>query len=82
MIRTQVQLTEQQIKALKRASAATGESLSDLIRQGVDAYLAVRNEPDPEEQIERAIAVAGRFSSGRADVSAHHDEHLAEAFGS
>ena len=81
MIRTQVQLTERQLEALRRDSAATGRSVAELIRQGVDQYLAARSELGREERIERAIRVAGRFSSGRSDVSANHDRHLAEAFG-
>ena len=81
MIRTQVQLTDRQLEALRRNAAATGRSVADLIRQGVDQYLAGRSELGPEERIERAIQVAGRFSSGRSDVSTHHDRHLAEAFG-
>jgi hypothetical protein len=31
-------------------------------------------------RIEGAIGVAGRFSSGRSDLSANHDKHLTEAF--
>jgi hypothetical protein len=80
MIRTQVQLTEHQIKALRHASSATGRSVADLIRQGVDQYLAGRSEIGREERIERAAKVAGKFSSGRTDVSANHDKYLAEAF--
>ena len=79
MIRTQVQLTDRQLEALRLASAATGRSVADLIRQGVDRYLTERTELGREERIERAIRVAGKFSSGRSDVSAHHDRHLAEA---
>jgi hypothetical protein len=52
-----------------------------LILQAVDQYLAGRRELSREEQIERAIRVAGRFFSGRSDVSASHDRHLAEVFG-
>ena len=81
MIRTQVQLTDRQLEALRQASAATGRSVADLIRQGVDQYLAGRSELGREERIERAIEVAGKFSSGRSDISADHDTHLAEAFG-
>jgi hypothetical protein len=80
MVRTQVQLTARQLQALRSASAATGRSVADLVREGVDQYLAGRNELRREEQIERAIRVAGRFSSGRSDVSASHDKHLAEVF--
>ena len=81
MVRTQVQLTDRQLKSLREASAATGRSVADLVREGVDRYLAGRAGARREERIERAIRVAGRFSSGRSDVSSNHDKHLAEAFG-
>jgi hypothetical protein len=77
MIRTQVRLTDAQLEALRRASADTGRSVADLIRQGVDKYLAGQSEPGREERVEKAIRIAGRFSSGRKDVSINHDRHLA-----
>jgi hypothetical protein len=80
MVRTQVQLTEQQINALRQASTATGRSIADLIRQGVDQYLSSHGRVDPEERIRRALRVAGRFSSGASDVSSKHDKYLADAF--
>ena len=51
MIRTQVQLTDRQLEALRQASAATGRSVADLIRQGVDQYLAGRSELGREERM-------------------------------
>jgi hypothetical protein len=81
MVRTQVQLTEPQLEALREASATTGRSIADLIREGVDKYLAGRSGLGREERIERAIDIAGRFASGRTNVSANHDSYLAEAFG-
>jgi hypothetical protein len=80
MVRTQVQLTERQLKALRQLSAATGKSAAELIRNGIDQYLAGKQATDPEARIERAIGVAGKFASGASDVSAEHDRHLAEAF--
>ncbi len=80
MVRTQVQLTEDQLDALRQLSAATGKSIAELIRQGVSQYLAGRRGPNREERVERAIRVAGMFSSGVADISAGHDKHLADAF--
>jgi Ribbon-helix-helix domain len=80
MIRTQVQLTEGQMKALREASAETGKSVAELIRQGVDGFLATRIGPTREERIERAIRVAGKFRGGRSDVSVNHDKYLAEAY--
>jgi Ribbon-helix-helix domain len=81
MVRTQVQLTPSQLEALRDASAATGRSIADLIRQGVDQYLAGRSGLGRTERIERAIGVAGTFASGRTDISSNHDQYLAEAFG-
>ena len=80
MTRTQVQLTDRQLEGLRRTSAATGRSIADLIREGVDHFLAGTSELGREQRIERAIAIAGKFSSGLTDVSANHDKYLAEAF--
>ncbi len=80
MVRTQVQLTEEQIQALRKLSASSGRSVADLVRRGVDSYLNTQPVARPAHQIERALRVAGRFSSGTADVSTHHDRYLAEAF--
>jgi len=80
MVRTQIQLTEGQIQALRELSTSTGRSIADLVRQGVDSYLNTQPAPRPAPQMERALRVAGRFSSGASDVSAHHDRYLAQAF--
>lgn len=80
MVRTQIQLTEQQQAALRRLSASTGRSVADLIRQGVEALLSSAPLPDKNEQVQRARRVAGRFRSGATDGSSDHDRHLAEAF--
>ncbi len=80
MVRTQVQLTEGQIESLRRLYAASGRSVADLVRQGVDQYLAGKSQPDMEERRTRALRVLGRFSSGTSDVSVRHDHYLAQAF--
>jgi predicted DNA-binding protein len=80
MIRTQVQLTEAQMSALRQLSAETGKSAAELIRNGIDQYLAGRRAPSAEDRIERALRVAGSFASGGSDGSAKHDRYLAEAF--
>ena len=80
MVRTQVQLTENQITSLRRLSAATGRSVADLVRQGVDQYLAAKSQPDLEERKKRLLGALGKFSSGVSDVSIRHDHYLAEAF--
>ncbi len=79
MIRTQVQLTEEQVEALRRASAERNESMADLIRQSVDLFLRQESRQTRAARLERARAAAGRFASGMRDVSVEHDRHLAEA---
>jgi len=78
MVRVQIRLTERQQAALRRLSASTGRPVADLIRQGVEQLLASNPLPDKEEQIQRAMGVAGRFRSGRTDGSFDHDRHLAD----
>jgi hypothetical protein len=80
MIRAQVRLTDTQLQALRRLSANTGKSIAELIRNGIDQYVAGRRIPTAEDRTARAIGVAGVFGSGMADVSAGHDRHLAEGF--
>jgi predicted DNA-binding protein len=80
MVRTQIRLTDSQMESLRRLAAATGRSVADLVRQGVDQYLAATSQPDLEERKERALRALGRLSSGLSDVSTRHDDYLAEAF--
>jgi len=80
MVRTQVQLTERQLDTLRELSTATGKSVAELVRLGVELYLSSQHRPSRKEQIGRVLRAIGKFSSGRNDVSAHHDRYLAEAF--
>jgi hypothetical protein len=82
MVRTQVQLTEKQAEALRRLALARGCSVAQLVRQGVELALSGSATVLPAERRRRALAAVGRFRSGRRDVSAKHDDHLGEAFGS
>ena len=80
MVRTQIQLTDNQLQALRGLSASTGRSIADLIRQGVELYLRRQSAASREDRIERAIRVSGKFSSGTTKISARHDRYVAEAF--
>ena len=80
MIRMQVRVTEHQRKALRALSASSGRSIAELIRQSVDRQLAADGAVRREEQIQRAIRVAGRFKSGATDVSTNHNRYLAKAY--
>ena len=79
MIRTQIQLEEDQIEWLKTEARVRGISISKLIREGVALFQA-REERFPEDKKKRALSAVGRFSSDVSDVSERHDDYLAEAF--
>ena len=80
MVRTQIQLTEEQVNSLKRLANKLHVSLAELVRQGVDTVLRSSGETTGKERKRRAIAAAGRFRSGKRDLSAKHDVHLVKAF--
>ena len=80
MVRTQIQLTEEQVNALKKLSLSRHLSISELIRQAVDNILKSSTAIDMEERKKRAINTAGRFSSGKRDIAREHDKYLADAF--
>ncbi len=78
MVRTQIQMEEDQINWLRVEASARGVSVSQLIREGI-ALFRSREERFPEEKKKRALAAVGRFSSNLSDVSERHDDYLAEA---
>ena len=80
MIRTQVQLTEEQARALKALATARQSTVAGLIRQSIDHLIRQSGGVDEKERRQRAIAVAGRFHSGRSNVSTEHDQYLTEAY--
>ncbi|MGD0771860.1 MAG: ribbon-helix-helix domain-containing protein [Candidatus Solibacter sp.] len=80
MTRIQLQVTEDQLTALRQLSAESGRSISDLIREGVETVLNTRHGLDLAERLGRSLRAAGRFSSGTKNGSAQHDRYLAEAF--
>jgi post-segregation antitoxin (ccd killing protein) len=79
VIRTQIQLTEEQLEALQRLAAERGVSVAALAREGIEAVLRTAAG---EDRWARALASVGRFRSDRGDVSERHDEYLVDAFSS
>jgi hypothetical protein len=80
MVRMQIQLEEEQAKALRRISREQGRSLAELVRRGVDAVLRSQGQPSRQELKRRAREAIGRFRSGKSDVSSRHDRYLADAY--
>ena len=80
MVRTQIQLTERQMEELRRASEREHLSIAEIIRRSLEETLARSVSVSRDELRQRAKSIAGRFASGRSDVSSKHDVHLDEAF--
>ena len=81
MIRTQIRLTDEQARRVKRVAVERQVSMATVIREGVDLLLRSAETAAPDdERIECAISVAGQFRSGGGDGAAQHDLHLQEAY--
>lgn len=80
MVRTQIQLTEEQVAVLKRLAAAQHVSMAEIIRKGVDLIARTGFVPEPGTRLRRAAAAAGRFHSGCSDLAEEHDRYLAEVY--
>jgi hypothetical protein len=80
MVRAQVQFTKEQQDALHRLAAETGRSVADLVREGVDQMLSQKPVLSRRARMAEALSVAGRFGSGKRDISEKHDEYLDEAY--
>lgn len=81
MIRTQIQLTEEQAAKLKRVADERGVSMAEVIRDAVDE---IPDRDDRAERFARALAAVRkggfRDREGRTDVSTRHDDYLAEIY--
>jgi hypothetical protein len=77
MIRTQISLTEEQMRRLRAEARRRGIPIAQVVREAVDR--AVPADPDGRRaRHERLMSAAGRFRSGTGDVSARHDEIAGE----
>lgn len=81
MIRTQVQLREEQVLKLKRIAEREEQSVAELVRQAVDQWLILVEPLSVEERKQRALSIAGKYRSGITDLSVNHDKYLNEGTG-
>jgi hypothetical protein len=76
MIRTQISLTEDQMRRLRREARRRRVSLASIVREAIDQAV-------PDEDVERArrvetmLAAAGGAASGSGTVARDHDNVLA-----
>ncbi len=84
MIRTQIQLTEEQARRVKEVAEREEISMAEVIRRAVDYWLTRHSDLDMAERRRRALAVVrdmdGMFQSHYTDLAANHDVHLAEIY--
>lgn len=80
MVRTQIQLTEEQAKKVKKIAASRGVPMAEVIRNAVEGVIRSGASSVSEERRERALKIAGKFRSGKRDISRRHDAYLTEAW--
>ncbi len=81
MVRTQIQLSEEQARRLRAIANREGISLAEVIRRCVDTALAER-KPDPAALYARAADLVGRFKDNQSatDLAVEHDQYLDEIY--
>jgi Arc/MetJ-type ribon-helix-helix transcriptional regulator len=80
VVRTQIQLTEEQVKKLKMMASEQHASMAEVIRNAVDRAIQSRYHVGEKEKWERATRVVGKYGSGKSDISVNHDKYLAETY--
>jgi len=80
MIRTQVQLTEEQHRRLKQIAHEQGISLAEVVRRFVDRGLD-SGALDRATLYARAAKLVGAFHAKEKDLSVNHDKYLDEDYG-
>ncbi len=83
MVRTQIQLTQDQHRRVKRWARQLGISFSEAVRRCVAERLdREKSAPSYEARVRAALAVCGKYSDpqGPSRVAQDHDRHLDEAY--
>lgn len=90
MVRMMIQLTEEQVKALKALAKARKVTVAKLVRESVAVYVTT-SAKDPERLKKKRRALAGlgkirkakfRDSEGKKDLAVNHDKYLDEIYAS
>lgn len=74
MIRTQIQLTEEQVEQLDQLADREGISRAELIRRFLDRELEAASLLNKDEAWDRAMDVVGSYASGTSSTSERHDD--------
>lgn len=79
MIRTQIQITEEQASWLKQRASEENSSMAEVIRKCLDRMILKEGFTSQDELRQRAIQSAGALQ-GPADLASHHDQHLVDTY--
>ncbi len=81
MIRTQIQLSDEQARRAKAMARREGVSMAEIVRRGLDRLIA-EEEPSRADRWAEAEALVGAFldAAGARDVATRHDAYLDEAY--
>lgn len=77
MVRTIIQLREDQAKELKRLAARRDMAVAAVVREAVDGVLESQ-QIEQSDRVRRAMALAGAGHSGLGDLAENHDDYLAD----
>ena len=67
----QIYLREDQVRVLRVIAERRGESMAELVRQGVDKL--IQELPIDEDPL---LDIIGLYDSGQGDLAEKHDEYL------
>ena len=79
MVRTQIQLTDEQASLLKEMAHESNVLIAAIIRKALDHFL-LKQQPNRRTLYRQALAAVGKYSAGVHDVSVEHDRYLDEEF--
>lgn len=78
MIRTQIQLPEEQLKWLRQQAAIEGVSMSEIVRRALRAQQ--EKVVSRAELLQRVEDIIGKYHDPDPFVAQQHDEYLTEAY--
>jgi len=80
VVRRQVQFTEQELAAVQTLARERSSSFAAIVRGAVDAYLHDMPRSNSATcAADRIDTFAGKYRSGRDDISRRHDDYLADS---
>jgi hypothetical protein len=80
VVRTQIQLTEEQSRQVKDFARREGISMAEVIRNAIDEWLERRSDLTEAQRWTQSLNAIGKFHSGVSDLAGNHDKYLAKAY--